>query len=84
MTGPELVSRAYCSYTGDVVLLELDWGFKKDCFGKYGYHKSFGPWKWGNQLFPQSPYGRSKLRASLTDPATPLILLYINIKNTFK
>ena len=45
-TGPELVSRAYRSYTGeDVVLLEPEGEYRKDCFGKYGYHKSFGTWK---------------------------------------
>ena len=45
-TGPELVTRAYRSYTGDdVTLLEPEGEYKKDCFGKYGHHKSFGTWK---------------------------------------
>lgn len=49
-TGPELVTKAYHSYTGnknDVVLLEPEDGFRKDCFGSYGHHKSFGTWKQG-------------------------------------
>ena len=45
-TGPELVTRAYRSYTGDdVALLEPSGGFVKDCFGDYGRHCSFGTWK---------------------------------------
>jgi len=47
-TGPELVTKAYHSYTGnknDVVLLEPEGEYRKDCFGSYGHHKSFGTWK---------------------------------------
>jgi len=45
-TGPELVTKAYHTYKGkDVVLLEPSGGFRKDCFGDYGRHCSFGTWK---------------------------------------
>ena len=45
-TGPELVTKAYHSYQGnDVILLEPEGEYKKDCFGKYGRHMSFGTWK---------------------------------------
>jgi len=47
-TGPELVTKAYHSYAGDdVVLLEPSGPYRKDCFGDYGEHKSFGMWKRG-------------------------------------
>ena len=47
-TGPELVTKAYHSYMGeknDVILLEPSGEYRKDCFGDYGHHKSFGTWK---------------------------------------
>jgi mannosyltransferase OCH1-like enzyme len=45
-TGPELVTNAYHSYIGnDVILLEPEGEYRKDCFGKYGRHMSFGTWK---------------------------------------
>ena len=47
-TGPELVTKAYHSYQGEknnVILLEPSGEYRKDCFGDYGHHKSFGTWK---------------------------------------
>ena len=45
-TGPELVTKAYHSYTGnDVVLLEPSNKFEGDRFGDYGKHHCFGTWK---------------------------------------
>jgi mannosyltransferase OCH1-like enzyme len=55
-TGPELVTRAYWSYPNreEIILLEPTGEFKKDCFGDYGKHCSYGSWKSvsGNLLFP--------------------------------
>jgi len=58
-TGPELVTRAYSSYSNpeDVILLEPTCEFKKDCFGDYGQHRSYGTWKSGNQGNLQFPSG---------------------------
>jgi mannosyltransferase OCH1-like enzyme len=46
-TGPELVTRAYWSYPNreKIILLEPTGEFKKDCFGDYGKHCSYGSWK---------------------------------------
>jgi mannosyltransferase OCH1-like enzyme len=45
-TGPELVTRAYWSYSNreDIQLLEPD-TYEENCFGNYGKHKCFGSWK---------------------------------------
>lgn len=55
-TGPELVTRAYWSYPDreSIMLLEPSGEYKKDCFGDYGRHCSFGSWKSGsgNLRFP--------------------------------
>jgi mannosyltransferase OCH1-like enzyme len=45
-TGPELVTRAYWNYVNrhSVFLLESE-PYQNNCFGKYGYHCSYGSWK---------------------------------------
>jgi len=46
-TGPELVTYAYKTYQNkeDIILLEPTGEFRKDCFGDYGEHCSYGTWK---------------------------------------
>jgi inositol phosphorylceramide mannosyltransferase catalytic subunit len=46
-TGPELVTHAYKTYENkeDIILLKPSGEFRKDCFGDYGEHRSFGTWK---------------------------------------
>jgi len=45
-TGPELVTRAYWSYSErDTIQLLEPKPYQNDCFGKYGRHCSYGSWK---------------------------------------